>query len=288
MDSVDKDSYLLLVNNLEFTNKILNNTIKKTFHLEPLYRIVTLQKYDDKPYSKLVKIITNQIKDKSYYINNLFIINCPMARRTSKERLENQFIKDYIIDSYKKVPLQLAVILEDLFLVDPLIVNIKNVNELNIYLETLNYSMIKSELNFEIKMFDTEIPKFLVKFNNHNNKSKIISGLYNTKSFENDSSKSTNLVPIINFDDNVNYVFDQSDIIYLPDEKQNFPLSTILDSQPRKLEYFFDKIKPIKKGLIIILNNSNSYSKPGGIARAAAEELQNKQFYTKKYKINYN
>jgi hypothetical protein len=287
MEPVDKNSYLLLVSNLEFTNKILNNTIEKTFPLEPSYRIVTLQKDDDKPYSKLVKIITNQIKHKSYYINLLFAINCFTARRNVKERLENQFIKDYIIHSYKKNPSQLAVILQDLFLVDPLIVNIKNLNELNNYLETLNYTKIKSELNFEINIFNTEIPKFLVKFNNHNSKSKIINGLYNTKSFKNNSSKFTNLVPIIKFDDNVNYVFDQSDIKYLPDEKQSILSNTILDSQPRKLEYFFDKIKPIQKGLIIILNNSNCYSKPGGIARAAAEELQNKQFYTKKYKINY-
>ena len=231
MNSINEDifnkHYLLFTNSLKLTNEIINNTIDRNFLLEPNYRIVTLQKLNDKPYQKLVNIITNQIAHKSYYINQLFIINCPIARRNIKENLENSFIKDYILDSYNKNPLQLVNILEDILLVDPLTINIKNINELYNYLETLNYPNIKSELNFQINLYSMEVPKFLANFNNNKIfQEKLEYGLYNTESFKLDKTK---LNPIVKFNNNVNYVFDSHNIKKLHDNSHLYKLKNFFD-----------------------------------------------------------
>ena len=66
------------------------------FNLDGNYRIVTLHKPSKEINNKLVKIITNQIREKAENISCLFDILDPIERNIQKENLENTFISDYL------------------------------------------------------------------------------------------------------------------------------------------------------------------------------------------------
>ena len=89
------DHYLVFGHGLRLVNDSEDGkNIDTNFTLDPNYRVVTLHTPGKDIYNKLVKIITNQIKKKSEFINQLFYIRCPIARGNAKKTLEDSFIKD--------------------------------------------------------------------------------------------------------------------------------------------------------------------------------------------------
>lgn len=274
--------YLLFGHNLTFT-KITADT---HFPLDPHYRIVTLHAPEETIQNKLIKIVTNQINAKSPFINNLFIIKCPIARGNIKRELENSFIKGYFTDIYLKTPDKLPEALEDILYVDPLTVNIHTLTELNTYLETLNYDKIKRDLNFEIRIYrpGDQCPKLLIDFDITNNQSKLKGNIYDVNTFKNfnldeyellqDQKKITNdtthdLTSCVNFKLNKKYFFDETDV-----------------KLHKNSEGFFNTINPIiPTGLIIVLSSGAYYDKTNFISRNSLNERQNA--YYKKYAIEY-
>ncbi len=282
--------YLVFGHGLRIVNKTNPEKIDTNFPLGPSYRVITLHKPGETIYSKLVKIITNQIEKKSNALNDLFLIKCPIARSHAKVALENAFIRDYFIDTLKSHPDQLPIALADILYEDhedPEILKITTIPELNKYLDTVNYPEIKSQLNFEIRTYRPGdlCPKLLIDFKISPSLSSLKGGVYNTKDFSNFNydkfheayalsqiSRDTEdmEIPLVrDFNIEKQYVFDESDT-----------LSGQYDS-------FFERIKyTVPTGLIIVLSCGTYSAKPNGMVRRASIERQNAPY--RKYLIKYD
>lgn len=263
-----------------------------SFKLGPNYRLVTLHIPGESININLSKIILEQIDSKMDLINNLFIISCPIARESVKEKLENSFIIDWLLNSHKGT-FKKSKLIEDLKLLGVFDdeVNVRNVAELKLFVESFNFKEIKEHLGFEIRTYRPNdlAPKILLQFNFSTKQTNINSGIFRSDAFrdfnfdESDEESfigsistgfqaSSPIKSLVDFKSN-NYYLDNSDIKD-PGDKS-----------------FFDTINPsIKSGLIVILSCGCYKGKSFKIStslREASVERQ-KQRYETKYIINYN
>jgi len=267
--------------------RLINKGTDSNFPLDPNYRIITLHKPGEEIYNKLVKIITNSIEKKSSALGDLFLIKCPIARGKFKNNLENSFIRDYFVNIFLTHPEQLPSALDDILFVDPETVNFNTIDELNKYLDTLDYSDIKSQLNFEIRTYRPSdlCPKLLLDFNVQKSLSNLKGGVYKVSKFNgfnyreydelqelgeiSQSVSSEKIIPDVELSDKYQYVFDDVD--------GKLGLGTP----------FFDAIKSkIPSGLLIVLSCGKYSAKPNGLVRQASIEQQNAPY--RKYYIKYN
>jgi hypothetical protein len=84
------NNYLVFGHGARLVNEKDGKNIDSSFPLDSNYRIVTLHVPDGEINDKLVKIITNQISKKANFINNLFLIGCPVARGIARKELEKK------------------------------------------------------------------------------------------------------------------------------------------------------------------------------------------------------
>lgn len=193
-----------------------NRDVTSNFTLNSNYRIVTLHAPGKEIYKPLVKIVLNKIAKKSVMINDLFLINCPIARKICKERFENELIKEYFIEKFKRYPektneelneINNSVIkLLDYEINDELYepesteperfidfddltnnsINIRTIEELNEYLE-VNFEQIKKKLNFEIRLYRPGdlCPKLRLDFKIYHSLSLLKGGIFNINTFDN-------------------------------------------------------------------------------------------------------
>jgi len=280
--------YLVFGHGLRLINERDIQSVDSNFTLDPNYRVVTLHTPGKDIYNKLVKIITSQIEKKSESINQLFYIKCPIARGTAKKALEDSFIKDYVIDIFKETPDKLPYVLDDIFNEDPSLINIKTLDELNKYLSDLDYTYIKSTLNFEIRTYrPSELcPKLLIDFKIQKSMSNLKGGMYNISEFKNfnydayddmqefaslgsPGVESTQLNLAVTFDTGVKYVFDDA------------------DAQLGRGTSFFKTIRqPVSSGLLIVLSCGAFNDRPNPYVRKASFDRQNAHY--RKYYIKYN
>lgn len=281
--------YLVFGHGLRLINKTNTKQINTNFQLGQNYRVITLHKPGEIIYGNLVKIITNQIEKKSTALNDLFLIKCPIARSSVKNLLENSFIRDYFIDIYYSQPDKLSSALTDIFYETTESLDIKSINDLNKYLDLVDYSELKSELNFEIRTYRPGdlCPKLLFDFKIQKSLGSLKGGIYNVNKFSgfnydmydelevleslnsNTNSVSNKINSDINFNINKQYVFDESD--------------TITD----QYESFFKQIKQnIPSGLLIVLSCGTYSSKPTQLIRKESLDRQNAPY--RKYFIKYN
>jgi len=282
------NQYLVFGHGLRLIDTKDSNKIDKHFPLDINYRVVTLHIPGEQIFNNLVKIITNQISKKAVFINNLFDISCPISRHQVKVSLENLFIKDYFIEIYKKSPDKFAVALQEIIFEDPENIDIKNLQELNTYLDDLDYTEIKSNLNFEIRTYRSGdlCPKLLLDFTIQKKLSSLKGGIYNINQFNNfdydEYDMEQNLVsmgtvgidtseikPIVNFNIYKKYVFDELDsILGLGDP-------------------FFKQIKSqVPSGLLIILS-CGTYNKKIN-SRMRQLSINSQDTIYRKYLIDYN
>jgi len=280
--------YLLFGHGLRIVNIKDDKNIDSSFPLGPDYRVVTLHKPDGTIYNKLVKIITNQIEKKSKFINELFLIKCPIARARAKTELENSFIRDYFINIFNSDPEKLPLALDDILFEDPNSINIKSLQELTKYLDSLNYSDIKSQLNFEIRTYRPGdlCPKLLLDFQIQKKLGNLNGGLYEVSAFrnfdydnynENQSLASVSpndigvnqIQSIVNFDNKNAYVFDDADV-----------------ELGKGLSFFQTINDKVSSGLIIVLSCGKYSAKPNPFVRKASLDRQNAPY--RKYFIKYN
>jgi hypothetical protein len=293
MDSVSEpnfnDHYLVFGHGLRLVNDSENEkNIDSNFPLDPNYRVVTLHTPGKEIFNKLVKIITNQIEKKSEFISQLFSIKCPIARGSAKKNLEDSFIKDYVIDIFKETPDKLPDILEELLYEDPSTINFKTLDELKQYLSLLDYTEIKSNLNFEIRTYRPGelCPKLLIDFKVQKRLGYLKGGLYKVSEFKNfnydvydemqglatigsPGVESTQLKSFVTFDESLKYVFDGA------------------DARLGRGTSFFKTIRPpVSTGLLIVLSCGTYSDKPHPYVRKASFDRQNAPY--RKYYIKYN
>ncbi len=239
------------------------------FILEPTYRIVTLHMPGKEIFKELVRIILNKISTKSTEINDLFLINCPIARKACRERLENQLISEYFLDRFRSNPentnKELSKIINsvndsdsdnesenvqeprefDLSL-DSYNLTFYSQTELKNYLEE-NINKIKKNLNFEIRLYrpGESCPKLRLDFTLTNSLSLLKGGIFPFETFNHFDLDSYELLlsagqgekinSLVNFNDEFQYVFDNT------------------DTSRSKLS-FFNTIKPIvPTGTLVVL-----------------------------------
>ncbi len=239
------------------------------FILEPTYRIVTLHMPGKEIFKELVRIILNKISTKSTEINDLFLINCPIARKACRERLENQLISEYFLDRFRSNPentnKELSKIINsvndsdsdneseniqeprefDLSL-DSYNLTFYSQTELKNYLEE-NINKIKKNLNFEIRLYrpGESCPKLRLDFTLTNSLSLLKGGIFPFETFSRFDLDSYELLlsagqgekinSLVNFNDEFQYVFDNT------------------DTSRSKLS-FFNTIKPIvPTGTLVVL-----------------------------------
>ena len=241
-----------------------------SFILGPNYRMVTLHVPGRKIKDSLTKIILDQIHSKMSLIDNLFIIGCPIARQSVRENLEKSFIVDWLLKKHKE-PISIDNLTKDLASIgDPNAYSTKITTRTQLveYIETLNFSQIKSSLEFEIRTYRPNelAPKMVLEFKLNDSNHIAPSGIFD---------KTANLISpssiksLVNFNDKNSYLFDKSDI-ECPNDKS-----------------FFDKIKPIiNTGLIVILSCDCYKGEPTRELKTCSTKSQ-KLSYNKKYEINY-
>ena len=78
--------------------------ITPNFTLESNYRIITLHVPGKKIYKPLVRIVLDKISKKTALINDIFNISCPIARQAVKTRFENELIQEYFIEKFQRHP----------------------------------------------------------------------------------------------------------------------------------------------------------------------------------------
>jgi hypothetical protein len=281
-----KNHYLVFGHGLRLVTESNGQNTNSNFTLDPNYRVVTLHTPGKDIFNKLVKIITNQIEKKSEFINQLFLINCPIARGNAKKNLEDSFIKDYIIDMFNQTPDKLQDILEEYFDEDSSIIDIKTIDDLKKYLNKLDYTDLKSNLNFEIRTYRAGelCPKLLIDFKVQKSLGYLKGGLYKVSEFKNFDYDSYNdmqsfasisspgveseqLKTAVTFDEGVKYVFDDADI--------------------SKGNSFFKTIKsPVPSGLLVVLSCGTYNTKPHSNVRRESIDRQNAPY--RKYYIKYN
>lgn len=288
--------------------------ITSNFTLGQNYRIVTLHMPGKQIFKQLVKIILDKISTKSSMINDLFLINCPIARKICRERLENELITEYFSDQFTRYPEKTNkelneikntisndyesddesdektdIEIERVINLDNLdLINIKTTDELNTYLQT-NLNQIKKNLNFEIRLYRPGdlCPKLRMDFRIFHSLSLLKGGIFNINLFDSfdlenyeltvirDKKQSVNSLVSLNND--FQYVFDNSDISDL------------------KLS-FFDTIKEqIPTGTLIVLScgtysngiNDNPVN-PRTVSLVRANSLSRQNATFRKYIIKYN
>ncbi len=245
------------------------------FTLDPAYRIVTLHMPGKEIFKDLVKIILNKISTKSTEINDLFLINCPIARKTCKERLENQLIIEYFLNQFRSNPKNTNEELSDIInRVDnsnsgnesesemvqesrEFDLNLDSYNltfhsqaELKDYLEA-NINKIKKNLNFEIRLYrpGESCPKLRLDFTLTNSLSLLKGGIFPIETFNRFDLDSYELLlsagqyekinSLVNFNDEFQYVFDN------------------IDTSFSKLS-FFNTIRPnVPTGTLVVLACGN-------------------------------
>jgi hypothetical protein len=280
--------FLVFTHKLGIVNK--NESIDidtNNFSLNTNYRVVTLQTPGQNIHTKLVNIITNQIAKKSVFINQLFLIKCPIARGNAIIKLEDAFIRDYFIDIFNKNPEKIKNALEDILIVNNILDNFSSLEELKQYLDTLDYNIIKSNLNFKIRMYRPGdlCPKLLLNFKNQKIQDNLNEGIYKTNIFSNfnynDSYKSQSLSngftyiepeqqqSIMKFDENTQYIFDNTD-----------------NELKSKTNFFTTISHDIPSGLLIVLNCVSYNDKQQPYLQKTSLERQNATY--KKYLIKYN
>lgn len=278
--------YLVFGHGLRLVNKLEN--IDSNFPLDPNYRVVTLHIPGKDIFNKLVKIITNQIEKKSEFINQLFYIRCPIARGNAKKALEDSFIKDYVIDIFNQTPDKLPDVLEEYFYEDPSTIDIKTLDELKQYLSLLDYTDIKSSLNFEIRTYRPGdlCPKLLIDFKVQKSFGYLKGGLYKVSEFKDFNYDSFDNIKglaalgspgveseqpksVVTFDEDINYVFDGA------------------DARLGRGTSFFKTIRPpVSTGLLIVLSCGTYSDRPHPYVRKASNDRQNAPY--RKYYIKYN
>lgn len=282
------NNYLVFGHGARLVNKKDGMNIDSNFPLDSNYRIVTLHMPGEQIYNKLVKIITNQISKKAQFINNLFLIQCPIARGKAKKELENMFIRDYFIDMFKTNPEKLPVAMADILYEDPESINIRTLDDLTKILDNLTYDDIKDDLNLEIRTYRPGdlCPKLLIDFNSPKSLGNLKGGIYKVEDFSNfnlddyneiqdlmsgsTSIESQQLKSVVKFNNSLKYVLDDA------------------DSLLGRGESFFTKINSrVPSGLLIILSCGSYSSKPHPYVRQASFERQNNTPY-RKYYIKYD
>jgi hypothetical protein len=217
------------------------------FTLDSNYRIVTLHMPGKEIFKELVRIILNKISTKSTEINDLFLISCPIARKTCKERLENELIKGYFLGQFQtnseKTTKELSNIINSFddfdsdnesepshetrtsfdMNLDSYQLKFSNQEELKNYLE-VNIAKIKRLLNFEIRLYrpGEQCPKLRLDFKIVHSLSLLKGGIFPFENFQDfnldlyelslSSSQSEKINSLVKFNDKVQYVFDDADI----------------------------------------------------------------------------
>lgn len=263
------------------------------------YKMVTLHKPGCKIKNNLVKIVTNQIKQKADNIKGLFDIIDNSNRNIEKKNLEDNFIKDYLtyIFTYHKRDIKSE--FEDITLTSyddyelfeiETENNTQKVSEVSTdnddyelfenKLAELNYDDIKEHLNFEIRLYENKYPKMFLNFRIDDQLGLLKGGIYNIDMFEDfylknyelelavKTSEPNSLQRVVTFDIDKQYVLDDKDKI------------------DHKALSFFDTISSeIPEGLLIFLTCGTYFHKKNSLQRQQSNEYHNTTL--RKYKINY-
>lgn len=265
---------------------------RSSFRLGPNYRLVTLHVPGKKIKDNLTRIILGQISVKMSSINNLFSIGCPIARQTIRENLEKSFIVDWLLERHRD-SISKDKLTKDLASIGDLNAHeqeITTTDQLRAYVETLDFSKIKSYLGFEIRTYrpNEYAPKLLLEFKFNKALTNVKSGIFNPRDFKDfdfDKTDELNLISsisssvdpspiksLVKFDNEYSYLFDPTDIVCPTDEKP-----------------FFDTIKPkIKTGLIVVLSCGCYDGEPMTQKLRSCSVERQRSSYSKKYMIKYD
>ncbi len=257
MDNSFNFSYLIFSHGLSIQESSSN------FVLPPTYRLVTLHVPGETISTNLINIIFDQIEAKTDMINNLFNINCPIARGTVKKMIEDNMIIDYLKKKFNQDPKNIKKYLIKYNIKYDLNETIETIDQFNKIIQEQNLEDIKKIIKFELRIYRSGdmCPKLLLNFKIDQMLSSVPAGIYNVlglKDFNNDKTSKE-----IDFK-----------------KKQMNPL---IDLEQKKyvFESFFGKIKNNVPGGLLILLACDTLQRP-------QSNLTKQNVIYKKYLIEYD